>query len=81
MATFTSSIPDDLLKQLADAARNLNVPKNRVIEKALRVYLEQLDRASFARSYNRMSQDVDMLSLAEEGLAEYYKDIIAPDEH
>lgn len=80
MATFTSSIPDDLLKQLAQVAGNLNMPKNRLIEKALRLYLEQLDKAAFARSYKKMSQDVDMLSLAEEGMSEYYKDIIAQDE-
>ena len=80
MATFTSSLPDDLLKQLAEVASTLNMPKNRLIEKALRIYLEQLDKAAFARSYKRMSQDVDMLSLAEEGMAAYYKDIIAQDE-
>ncbi len=80
MATFTSSLPDDILQQLAAVASRLNLPKNRVIEKALRVYLEQLDKAAFARSYKKMSQDADMLNIAEEGLAEYYKDIIAQDE-
>lgn len=80
MATFTSSLPDDILQQLAAVASRLNIPKNRVIEKALRVYLEQLDKAAFARSYKKMSQDVDMLSLAEEGMAEYYKEVLAQDE-
>lgn len=81
MATFTSSLPDDILKQLAAVASRLNLPKNRVIEKALRVYLEQLDKAAFAKSYKQMSQDVDMLQLAEEGMAEYYKEIIDQDEN
>ncbi len=81
MATFTSSLPDDILKQLAAVASRLNLPKNRVIEKALRVYLEQLDKAAFAKSYTQMSQDEDMLQLAEEGMAEYYKEIIDQDEN
>jgi len=79
MTTFTSSLPDDLLKQLAVFASRLDMPKNKLIENALRIYIEQLDKASFARSYKNMSQDVDMLSLAEESMAEYYKDIIAID--
>lgn len=81
MATFTSSLPDDILKQLAAVASRLNLPKNRLIEKALRVYLEQLDKAAFAKSYKQMSQDVDMLQLAEEGMAEYYKEIMDQDEN
>ena len=80
MTTFTSSLPDDILQQLAAVASRLNMPKNKVIEKALRIYLEQLDKAAFARSYKKMAQDVDMLQLVEEGMAEYYKDIIAQDE-
>jgi predicted transcriptional regulator len=50
MATFTSSLPDDLLKQLADKAKELKLPKNKLIEKALSIYLEQLDRAAYIKS-------------------------------
>ena len=71
MATFTSTLPDDLLKQLSDAAKLLKLPKNKLIEKALRVYLEQLDKAAYVRSYKQMSNDDDMLNMAEEGMTEY----------
>lgn len=71
MSTFTSTLPDDLLKQLADASKRLKMPKNKLIEKALRVYLEQLDKAAYIRSYRKMSKDTDMLSLAAEGMTEY----------
>lgn len=71
MATFTSSLPDSLLEKLAKTAKDLKVPKNKIIEKALLIYLEQLDRAAYAKSYKRMADDPDMMRMAEEGMADY----------
>jgi GTP pyrophosphokinase len=67
MSTFTSSLPDDLLEQLANKAKELSVPKNTLIERALRIYLEQLNRASYIKSYKRMAEDADIKQIAEEG--------------
>lgn len=75
MATFTSSLPDDLLQQLADYADRIGVAKNKIIEKALRVYLDQMARAEYAKSYRRASQDTDIMRVAEEGMAFYLKQI------
>ena len=75
MAVFTSSLPDDVLAQLAAQAERLSVPKNKLIEKALRVYLEQLRRLEYLYSFSQASKDQDMLSLAEEGMADYLKQI------
>jgi predicted transcriptional regulator len=71
MSTFTSSLPDDLLEQLAIKAKELSVPKNTLIERALRIYLEQLNRASYIKSYKRMAEDADIKQIAEEGMADY----------
>ena len=71
MSTFTSSLPDDLLELLAAKARELSVPKNTLIERALRIYLDQLNRASYIKSYKQMSEDIDIKQLAEEGMADY----------
>jgi len=73
MATFTSSLPDDLLDKLASQAKLLKLPKNKIIEKALKIYLEQLDRAAYLKSYKAMAKDKDMLLMAEEGMADYFK--------
>jgi hypothetical protein len=75
MAIFTSSLPDDLLKQLADKAKELKLPKNKLIEKALSIYLEQLDRAAYIKSYKRAGKDPDMLAMAEEGMADYFQQL------
>lgn len=75
MATFTSSLPDNLLKELGKTAKELKMPKNKIIEKALSVFLEQLDRAKYAQSYKKMANDKDMLLMAEEGMADYFKQL------
>ena len=75
MATFTSTLPDDLLNVLAEKAKELSIPKNKLIEKALRIYLDQLNRAAYVKSYKRLSEDADILQIAEEGMEDYLKDL------
>ena len=72
MITFTSTLPDDLFKEWSDVAIQLHLPKNKLVENALRIYLTQLKKAAYAKSYSRMAHDKDVLDLVEEGLAEYY---------
>lgn len=73
MTTFTSSLPEDLLDKLAKASSKLKMPKNKIIERALDIYLEQLDRAAYEKSYKRMANDSDMIAMAEEGMADYFE--------
>lgn len=75
MSTFTSTLPDDLLKKLHEAAEKLSIPKNKVIEKALRIYLDQLKRAEYIKSYKQMAVDTDIMIMAEDGMAAYLKEI------
>ena len=75
MATFTSSLPDDLLQLLAEKAESLSLPKNKLMENALRLYLEHLERAEYARSYKRAADDKDVLAIAEEGMSDYLKQL------
>ncbi len=73
MATFTSSLPEDLLENLSKMAQELKVPKNKLIQRALEYYLERLDKAQYAKSFERMADDPDMQSLAEEGMEDWFK--------
>jgi hypothetical protein len=75
MSTFTSTLPDDLLLLLNEKAKQLSLPKNKLIEKALRIYLDQLNRAEYVRSYKQLADDPDILSIAEEGMADYCKQL------
>lgn len=75
MVTFTSSIPDDLLKQLNEKARALSLPKNKLIENALRLYIEHLEKAEYIKSYKHAADDTDILLIAEEGMQEYFRQL------
>ena len=75
MATFTSTLPDSLLKILSEKATALSVPKNKLIENALRIYLEYLDKAEYIKSYKKAAADSEILSMAEEGMEDYFKQV------
>lgn len=75
MSTFTSTLPDELLQKLNDMAIKLSVPKNRIIEKALQVYLDQLTRAEYVKSFKLAGDDINIIEMAEEGMADYLKQL------
>lgn len=75
MATFTSTLPDDLLDLLTEKAKSLSLPKNKLMEKALRLYLEHLEKAEYIKSYKTAASDADVMSKAEEGMADYLKQL------
>ena len=75
MSTFTSTLPDDLLKQLTEKANKLSMPKNKLIEIALRLYLEHLEKAEYIRSYKQAASDEDILKVAEEGMEDYLRQL------
>ncbi|MEQ8625933.1 MAG: ribbon-helix-helix domain-containing protein [Vicingaceae bacterium] len=76
MATFTSSLPDHLLQELSMQAKKLSVPKNKIIEKALKVYLNQIKRIEYINSYQQQSEDKNILAIAEEGMEEYLNQLL-----
>ncbi len=75
MTSFTGSLPDSLLKLLEEKAKQLAVPKNKLIERALNLYLDQLNRAEYARSNKKMALVTDLLLMAEEGMTEYMQQL------
>lgn len=76
MATFTSSLPDYLFEALSKESKNLNTPKNKILEKALTLYLRELKKARYAKSYQRASDSEEIMNLAEEGMADYFQMIL-----
>lgn len=75
MATFTSTLPDEVLSRLNVMAKKLALPKNKIIEKALRIYLDQLTRAEYVKSYRQAADDMNLIEMAEEGMAEYLEQL------
>ena len=71
MATFTSTLPDKVLELLAQKAKALSLPKNKLIEAALTLYLEHLEKAEYIKSYQAAAGDKDIQGIAEEGMEDY----------
>ncbi|HRZ21306.1 MAG TPA: hypothetical protein P5184_06535 [Bacteroidales bacterium] len=71
--TFTSSLPSDLIGLLDHYAQKFNVPKNHILEQALKVYFDKLKKAEYIYSFKKAAGDPGMLTMAEEGLADYLK--------
>ena len=75
MATFTSTLPDEILSRLNYMAQKLSLPKNKIIENALQIYLDQLTRAEYIKSYKQSASDENLLEIAEEGMEDYLKQL------
>ena len=75
MSTFNSTLPDDLLTLLGEKAQKMAMPKNKLIENALRLYLEHLERAEYIKSYRQAATDKYILQIAEEGMADYLRQL------
>lgn len=72
MTTFTSSLPDELLQRLDEYSKKLKLPKNKIIEKSLMLYMEALERQLYIKSYKRLDGDTEVLSIVEEDMTDYY---------
>jgi len=75
MKTFTSTLPEEILRKLDETAIKRAVPKNKIIERALRIYLDQLTRAEYIQSYKDAAGDSDIFKMAEEGMGDYLKQL------
>ena len=75
MATvnYTSTLPKDLIEMLDQYAGKFSIPKNRIIEKALLAYFDQIKKAEYAHSFRKAAGNEEMLTMAEEGIEDYLK--------
>jgi len=70
---YTSTLSAEIMKLLDGYAAKFTVPKNRIIEAALRAYFDNLKKADYINSFRKASQDEEVANMAEEGFEEYLK--------
>jgi len=80
MTTFTSSLPNELLEKLDEISKSFGVPKNKIIRLALDNYIRQLEKKMYEISYKKLAGDKDILNMAEEGIEDYFTQLIEQDE-
>jgi ABC-type uncharacterized transport system substrate-binding protein len=71
MSTFKSTLPEELLRKLNEMALKLSIPKDKIIEKAIQIYLDQLTRAEYVVSFKNAKDDVDIIEMVEEGMEDF----------
>ncbi|HCN36255.1 MAG: CopG family transcriptional regulator [Ignavibacteria bacterium] len=68
---FTSSLDGCVFERLSTYSIKNKKPKNKIIEEALNLYFQELDKIEYAKSFKEMSKDKEMIELAESGLGDY----------
>ncbi|GLU56291.1 CopG family transcriptional regulator [Dyadobacter frigoris] len=71
--TYTSKLPDTVLKELETVASKLKTSKKDVIETALNLYFEQIKKAEYVASFKKAKGDQEIIELSEDGLDDYLK--------
>jgi len=68
---FTNSLSSSLMQWLNSYSEEKKITKSAVIERALREYKEKMKKEEMEKSFQRASEDNEMLIMSEEGLEEY----------
>jgi hypothetical protein len=69
--TYTSTLPGDLITQVNEYAEKYKLSKNKIIEEALRKFLFEAKRKEYEESFARISNDPEVVELAEMGMEDY----------
>lgn len=72
---FTSSLPIDLTEEVENYAITNKVPKNKVIELALRAFFKGIERKEFVESLKKYGRDPEFKEMAEWGIHDFTKQL------
>ena len=69
--TYTITLPNIVMEEIVEYAKRKKVSKNKVIEIAVKRLLEEEIKNDLRESFKKISDDPDMLELAEWGMVDY----------
>lgn len=68
---FTSNISIELKEKIEQYATKHQIPKNKVLEKALFIFFHEEKRKAFAEGIKKYGQNPENIEIAEWGMADY----------
>lgn len=68
---FTSNISIELKEKIEQYATKHQIPKNKVLEKALSIFFHEEKRKAFAEGIKKYGQNPENIEIAEWGMADY----------
>ncbi len=69
--TYTSTLPSIVMEEVGEYARKKKISKNKVIEIAVKKLFEEEIKNELAESFKKISNDPDMIEIAEWGMDDY----------
>ncbi|MES1218041.1 MAG: CopG family transcriptional regulator [Bacteroidota bacterium] len=72
---YTSTLPIELKEDLEVYATRHKVSKNKVIEKALKKFLMEERKKTYAETFKKANNDPEMISMADWGLDDYLQQL------
>ena len=72
---YTSTLPIELKEGLEVYATRHKVSKNKVIEKALKMFLMEERKKAYAETFKRANKDTEMIAMADWGLEDYLEQL------
>lgn len=69
--TYTSTLPNIVMEEVAAYAKKKKISKNKVIEIALKKLWEEEMKNELRESFKKIADDPEMLEMAEWGMEDY----------
>ena len=69
--TYTSTLPNMVMEEIVEYAKRKKISKNKVIEIDLKRLLEEEIKNDLRESFKKISDEPDMLEIADWGMVDY----------
>ncbi|MEO6456113.1 MAG: hypothetical protein ABIN97_18680 [Ginsengibacter sp.] len=69
--TYTSTLPNMVMEEVAEYAKKKKISKNKVIEIALKKLLDEEIKKELKQTFMLAANDKDLIEMAEWGLGDY----------
>ncbi|MEO8109625.1 MAG: hypothetical protein ABI594_06335 [Ginsengibacter sp.] len=73
--TYTSTLPNVVMEEVAEYAKKKKISKNKVIEIAVKKLLEEEIRNELRHTFELASNDKELIEMAEWGLGDYLEQL------
>lgn len=73
--TYTSTMESKLMEDITEYAKKKKLSKNKVVEEAVKNFLDEEIKKELSESFRLIAKDEDMVEMAEWGLEDYVKQL------
>jgi hypothetical protein len=73
--TYTSTLPSVVMEEVAEYAAKKKISKNKVIEAAIRNFLDAEIKSELERTFKLAAEDPELVEMADWGLADYLEQL------